>query len=268
MYNYNFESAFDEAYNDHKFKSFMLGYRLYYCVKWGLLTVLLGAVALVVFLIKGGEDFSSDIIVVVLLGIILTGLYLILYPRYAKGGRGERKNRAFNDLLSNVLNGCFDNEIRVSETDLSRADYERSCPEQRYRDFETASFYIDDIGITVKTSEAEIKICSMVVLEAGTRNIEIYNNTLMTKMIFAAASFLDGFSLKPDNDRVKRFLAGRAEKIFLSDYENTLYIEIDYKDISVKGTSRKLLQKSCLNVCENVSLIVEIVEKMNEMRKI
>lgn len=259
---YNFESAFDEAYNKPEFKRFMRGYKLFYCIKWGLLAVLLGVVALIVFRFNGDSDLFSNICVSVIFGIILVCLYFILFPRFDRGGRRERMKNAFNDFLSNVLKGCFNKEISVSETDLSRADYERSCPEQRYRDFEAASFYIDDIGITVKTCEAEIKICSMVVLEAGTHNIEIYNNTLMTKMIFAAASFPEGFSLKPDNDRVKRLLGGRAEKIFLSDYENTLYIEIDYKDISVKGTSKKPLQKSCLDVCENVSLLLEIVEKI------
>lgn len=259
MYNYNFESVFDEAYSDPKFKRFMLGYRLYYCVKWGLLAVLLGAVALIVFRFNSGSDLFSNICFTVIFGIILVCLYFIVFPRYDKGGRRDRMKNAFNALLSNVLNGCLDGEISVSETDLSRADYERSCPEQRYRNFEVASFYIDDIGITIKTCEAEIKICSMVVLEAGTHNIEVYNNTLMTGMIFAAASFYDGLSLNSDNAHVKRFLAERAEKIFVSDYENTLYIEIDYKNLSIKGMSKDRLQKSCLKVCENVAVILEIV---------
>lgn len=259
MYKNDFDSAFDAAYGDYVFESFIRGYRRYLCVKWTLFVVVFAAVALIVFLFNGNE-LAFKIGFIVVFGVILLPLYLAFYPKYGKGGRSEN---ALNALLLNVLRACFDEEIGISEIELNKADYEQSCPEQRYRNFETMSFTADDVGIVVKTPRAEITISGAVAYEANTApSSEIYNDTLTTGMIFAVARFVDSSSLQPDNERVKAFIAERAEKIYVSAYENTLYIEIDYKDISVKGMSKKRLRNSCFNICENVSIILETVDRI------
>lgn len=260
MYKNNFDDVFDNAFGDPEFKRFIQGYKRYLCVKWTLLAVLWAAVALPVLLFNSGGGLAFNIGFVVVYGIILIPIFLAFYPKYGSKGRTEEP---LNGLLLKVLNGCFDEEIEISEINFSKADYEQSCPEQRCRNLETALFTADDTGITVKTPRAEINICGALVHEPNTTPAsEIHNDTLMTGMIFAVARFSDNLGLNPDNDRIKGFLEQRTEKIFVSAYENTLYIEIDYRDISVKGMSRERLQKSCLNVCENIALILNIVDRV------
>lgn len=185
------------------------------------------------------------------------------------GHFGKNDEFAYYHFLARVLNDCFDEEIAVSDIVIDRYEYEKSAPQHRYENFERALFQSGDLGLSVVISRAEISVHDIVISEPDTFTDPegVFDNTVTTGMIFAAARFPNALSV-PDMVKTAVFLAKLAEKVYVSAYENTLYVEIDYKKLFSDRMSKGYVRRACLNVCDYISLILNIVEQaQSQFRK-
>lgn len=174
----------------------------------------------------------------------------------------DNAEAAYYHFLADVLNDCFDEEITISESCMDRYEYEKSSPEHRYENFERAYFNSSDLGLSIVTSRVEIRVHDVIISEPEifADPEGVFDNTSATVMIFAAARFPD----IPVFDKVKMtaFLCKRAEKIYVSAYEDTIYVEIDYKRLVADRLSKGYVRRAFLNACDYISLILEIAERI------
>lgn len=178
--------------------------------------------------------------------------------------KNERTNAAYFRFLARVLNDCFDEKITVSDVGIDRYEYERSSPEYRYENFERTLFQSGDLGLSVVTSRAEISVYDVLITEPDTfADPEgVFDNTSAKVMIFATARFPNSPNTISDRSKIAAFTAERTEKIYVSSYEDTLYVEIDYKSLSADRMSKGYIRRACLNACDYISLILDIVEQI------
>lgn len=186
--------------------------------------------------------------------------YAIPFRRF-----GDHAQAAYYHFLADVLNNCFDEEITVSDGCMDRYEYEKSSPEYRYDNFNKAYFNSGDLGLLIKTSRAEIRVYDVLISEPDMNNDpeSVFDNSSATVMIFAAAHFPDR-AVTLDSVKMAAFLCKRPEKIYVSEYEDTLYVEIDYKKLSAERMSKGYVRRACLSACDYISLILSIVEQIEE----
>ncbi|MEZ3437352.1 MAG: hypothetical protein K1W18_00540 [Oscillospiraceae bacterium] len=177
--------------------------------------------------------------------------------------KNKRINAAYYRFLASVLNDCFDEEITVSDSCMDRYEYEKSSPEHRYENFERAYFNSSDLGLSVMARRAEIRVYDVLISEPDTSTDpeKIFDNTSATIMIFAAARFQNSPNLMSDKMKIGAILSDRTEKIYVLAYEDTLYVEIDYKRLSVDRMYKGYVRRACLDACDYISLILSIVEQ-------
>ncbi|MDE7362589.1 MAG: hypothetical protein K2N38_11725 [Oscillospiraceae bacterium] len=176
----------------------------------------------------------------------------------------DHDQNAYYHFLADVLNNCFDEEITVSDSCMDRYEYEKSSPEYRYANFERALFSSSDLGLLVVTSRAEISVYDVLISEPDMTNDpeNVFDNTSATVMIFAAVHFPNRPNITLDKVKMAVFLYKRSEKIYVSEYEDTLYVEIDYKKLSADRMSKEYVRRACLSACDYISLILDIVEQI------
>ena len=171
---------------------------------------------------------------------------------------------AYYPFLADVLNNCFDEEITVSEDCMDRYEYEKSSPEHRYENFNRAYFNSSDLGLSIMTSRAEVRVYDVLISEPDTNNDpeSVFDNTSATVMIFAAVRFLNRQNIMLDKVKMAVFLCKRPEKIYVSEYGDTLYVEIDYKKLYADRMSKGYVRRACLSACNYISLILDIIEQI------
>lgn len=176
----------------------------------------------------------------------------------------DNAEAAYYHFLADVLDGCFDEKITVSDSCMDRYEYEKSSPEHRYENFERALFQSGNLGLSVITSCAEIRVYDVLISEPDTSTDpeSVFDNTSATVMIYAAARFPNIPNIIFDKVKMAVFLCKRAEKIYVSAYEDTLYVEIDYKKLAADRLSKGCIRRACLNACDYISLILEIAERI------
>lgn len=175
----------------------------------------------------------------------------------------DNAQTAYYHFLADVLNNCFDEEITVSDGCMDRYEYEKSSPECRYENFNGAYFSSCDLGLSIMTNCAEIKVFDVLISEPDMNNDpeSVFDNSSSTVMIFAAAYFPDR-PVTLDSVKMAAFLCKRPEKIYVSEYEDTLYVEIDYKKLSADRMSKGYVRRACLSACDYISLILDIVKQI------
>lgn len=179
---------------------------------------------------------------------------------------GDHAQAAYYHFLADVLNNCFDEEITISDSCMDRYEYEKSSPEYRYENFNGAYFNSSDLGLLIKTSRAEIRVYDVLISEPDMNNDSesVFDNSSATVMIFAAARFPNRPSITLDRVKMAVFLCERSEKIYVSKYEDTIYVEIDYKKLSVDRMSKGYVRRACHSACDYISLILSVVEQIEE----
>lgn len=176
----------------------------------------------------------------------------------------DHAQTAYYHFLADVLNNCFDEEITASESCMDRYEYEKSSPEYRYENFNGAYFNSSDLGLSIKTSRAEIRVYDVLISEPDMNNDpeSVFDNSSATVMIFAAVRFLNRQNIILDKVKMAAFLCKRPEKIYVSEYEDTLYVEIDYKKLFTERMSKGYVRRACISACDYISLILDIVEQI------
>lgn len=262
MFKNNFDEAFDNACKAPKFAEFLRSRRVNLFVKWAVFAATFGIAWLILycsdleFSDMGIPEFAFLLVFV----LFLASASYELFPRF---GKYKRFGEAFCSLLIDVLNGCFDEEISASEVEITIMEYEKSSPEDRFGDVDLVGFTADDFGVNIKTSKAEIDVYDIdVSVKNKNPDSEYFNKSSATGMLFAVVHFPNIDVLSPDYYSIKKYLALRSEKVFVSSYEGTFYIQIDNKTLSVSGLTLKNIRIFCQNVCESVSLILGIVERV------
>lgn len=253
MYKNNFDEAFDNACKAPGFAGFVLSQRINLFVKWAVFAALFGFATLMIYR-SNDSEFAGilDIVLLVPIALFFAFAYSVFFPKF---GKYKKSEEAFRSLLIDVLDDCFDEEIFASEVGLDRAEYEKSSLYERFADLGIVRFTSADFAVNVKTSKAKINIYDVTVhVRKISSDPKFFQRKSTTKIIFAVVRFPSGLS---PNSVIEK----GSEKVYMSSNGDTLYIEID-RSLSPSGMTRKNIRKSCLNICEYISLILDIVEQV------
>lgn len=249
MYKNNFDEVFERVYSAPEFARYTRQKRVSVVVKWA---AYIGVFLffIIIMQVSGNGLVDFRIAVFTLFWLFFAPLYWLIV---SKLGRRALSDAVFHSLLVSVLDGCFDEEVTSCESGLDRSEYEKSYPEERYRNFNGALFESSDLALTVKSDSAEITVCEVVVTDLNTNVCDggFDNAYSVTGMIFAAAKFTKG---QIPFNRVET-----TEKTYVSVYGSTLYIEIDGKSLSVGAGTKKTVRENCREVCGCIEKILEIV---------
>lgn len=249
MYKNNFDEVFERVYGAFEFERYTRQMRDSVVVKWA---AYIGTFVFIVVIMKitGIKLTDLGITVFALFRLFLAPLYWLIV---SKLGSRTLSDTVFHSLLVNVLDGCFDEEVTLCGSGLDRAEYEKSAPEGRYKNFDSALFKSSDLALTVRSGSAEITVCEAAVTDMNTNICDggFDSNISVTGMIFAAARFPKG--QVPFNKETA------YDKTYTAVYGSRLYIEIDGRSLSVGAGTKKAVRKNCLDVCESIERILKIV---------
>lgn len=248
MYKNNFDEVFERVYSALEFARYTRQKRVSVVVKWA---AYIGVLLFFIIIMQVSGIGLTDLSITV-----FTLFWLFFAPPYwlivSKLGNRTTLDAVFHSLLVSVLDGCFDEAVTSCESGLDRAEYVKSSPEGRYRNFYNALFRSSEFALTVKSRSAEITVWEAAVTDLNTNVGDgEFDNTSVTIMIFAAARFF--------NVQVPFNRGEELEKTFVSVYGSTLYIEIDGKSLSVGAGTKKTVRENCREVCGCIEKILEIV---------